>query len=785
MPVMWDRMRTGGPQQRQVSGRFDDDDDRMMMAGLGLHSSSSTSLNRGYSYSIKGGPPPPRPPREYIESQYETAPPVQEPPPRNPRRLASRTSNLRQTSSSHSQHPQQHQHQHQHQPGDHGYPANLASKHSRRYGGGEDISPPSSPEPGYGGADHEQGDVSPIDGDEDGPDFSRFGIGSSRTARTNQPDRHETRESPQHQASTNIPMMRRARRKQSDAALREAHALANQRPSSRQQLHHQHAPRQEDPRWDPLTGERTSSPHGKPSQVKPAEFAHGLGISSHASSAPQRSLPTAIPSFGDRVWRMAKRAGGKENNVDPAAAAFGASSRPGWRGASGRTAIVDPVRDTPEVAPLRIPDKSSRRVISPTSASSPQTGLFGGARRGQTPPVSPPVSETVAGSAPRDTIRKIMPSSQQSPSATQPQPPSPQTYPSPPLSGTLPSGDAPSLAARELARAHISAPSPTSPASPTSNPSLHDNPAMIRRKPPPVHANHLHHESVSSVYSQQSQAPSAPPPHKADATFLAANDPWVQPASRFSVTTYATSAVNTPRESFDDFNHQDRPPMPTLPPGFTESPKVAQQESVIDQRWPKLDGPGANNGQVYASETTGSPVVISLKDQFMSSPFGNSDRESQAARDRKAAAPGPSPAVARARAAASAATERAERRVSTASSINKMLPPAPPEASAGEARDRVGMLNAQLQALGNRRININRSIKQMTELMPTDNLMDSLEVRRKREMEKRKVESLKQELSEVQREEYELGLKLHRAYKRLDKDAQWEPTTLWVRRVTG
>ncbi len=95
------------------------------------------------------------------------------------------------------------------------------------------------------------------------------------------------------------------------------------------------------------------------------------------------------------------------------------------------------------------------------------------------------------------------------------------------------------------------------------------------------------------------------------------------------------------------------------------------------------------------------------------------------------------------------------------------------------------MLNAQLQALGNRRININRSIKQMTELMPTDNLMDSAEVVRKREIEKRKVEALKAELSEVQREEYELGLKLHRAYKRLDRDADWEPTTLWVRRVTG
>ena len=126
-----------------------------------------------------------------------------------------------------------------------------------------------------------------------------------------------------------------------------------------------------------------------------------------------------------------------------------------------------------------------------------------------------------------------------------------------------------------------------------------------------------------------------------------------------------------------------------------------------------------------------------------------------------------------------------DRPSSRASDINKTLPPAPPEQSADQAHDRVGLLNAQLRALANRRININRSIQQMTELMPTDKLMNSVEVVRKRESEKRKVEILRGELADVQREEYELGLKLHRAYKRLDREAEWEPTTLWVRRVTG
>lgn len=123
-------------------------------------------------------------------------------------------------------------------------------------------------------------------------------------------------------------------------------------------------------------------------------------------------------------------------------------------------------------------------------------------------------------------------------------------------------------------------------------------------------------------------------------------------------------------------------------------------------------------------------------------------------------------------------------RISVASteSSDKLLPLAPPEES---ARDRVSQLNAQLKSLGNRRININQAIRQMTELMPTDNLLASDAVIAKRESEKRKVEVLRDELADVQREEYELGLKLHRAYKRMDREAEYEPTGLWVRRVTG
>ncbi len=102
-----------------------------------------------------------------------------------------------------------------------------------------------------------------------------------------------------------------------------------------------------------------------------------------------------------------------------------------------------------------------------------------------------------------------------------------------------------------------------------------------------------------------------------------------------------------------------------------------------------------------------------------------------------------------------------------------------------QSHDLVTSLQAQLDDLAHRKNNIVKSIKQMTELMPTDSLVVTDEVRRKREVEKMKIERLRTEEADVRREEHDIGLRLHRAWKRRDKDAVYEPTGLWVRRVTG
>ena len=123
-------------------------------------------------------------------------------------------------------------------------------------------------------------------------------------------------------------------------------------------------------------------------------------------------------------------------------------------------------------------------------------------------------------------------------------------------------------------------------------------------------------------------------------------------------------------------------------------------------------------------------------------------------------------------------------------SLSKALPKSPKE---GAAHDKVALLQAQLDDLARQRNNIDSSIRRMTELMPGE--MTGLgrgmssEARKaemvRREEEKRRVEVLRGDLAGIRREEHEVGLKLHRALKKADERAVYEPSGLWVRRVTG
>jgi hypothetical protein len=65
---MWDRLRIV-PHSSGRHGGHPLDDDRIRV-GLGIgYGSVGTGPAKGYSYSIKGGPAPPRPPREFFEAR--------------------------------------------------------------------------------------------------------------------------------------------------------------------------------------------------------------------------------------------------------------------------------------------------------------------------------------------------------------------------------------------------------------------------------------------------------------------------------------------------------------------------------------------------------------------------------------------------------------------------------------------------------------------------------------------------------------------------------------------
>ncbi|KAI3394948.1 hypothetical protein diail_2055 [Diaporthe ilicicola] len=932
----------------------------------------SASGYGGYQYSIKGGPPPPRPLRD-----FEVPPPVQPParqqtfpqqqlhPPNSFPRNDPRDSIAgRPTSSVYSQPSPLH--------------TSFAPQRDRvnvsrhQPGGAEDISPPSSPEllsPG----NVPNHDISPIDEEDDlsyprpMPTMSAVsGLPSQQRAASRQG------ETPSPNARSNIPMMRREKRQQRDAGAGRLRPSPSQdrlrdtpeqeqslRPMDSKERLRQPSPvpqslkamdsrerlrqptvdysqkpgssngrprGEKNPRWDPMTGEiAMNNEKSRPSQVKPLEFARGfgLGISSGAPAergATSPAAPRSASGVGDRMRQMGSRMGvgpgprqqqrAPDSNTDPGAAAF-TSNRPGWRGASGRTAIVEPVKDNPEVAPLKIPPRSDKRSSprpfggpSPSPRSSPSPGLSpGGVGSRDVAMSSPPISpETqvreqdqkqqiggggVAGKGPllspgslggtmANTIRRIIPSSQRLPSgaaagsgnatptgisAGGPQ----QGYPSPPLSSSPMHAAAlgqQSAPVNANGRANYAAPARVdadaaeidmhhaadtyhSPSASPSPPPPHQEPqplssaepsptasqAPIRRKqvgsggPPSahLHAGHggAHHQPkesfASSVYSQQtedanpaqqqrpSQETASRPTPIIDIRNLpgagSADSPYVQPPSRFSVTTYATSAhTSTPRESLEQFdrnyyNDADAPPLPTPPKDYsmnsyldaaeTVRSKQPKGASVMDRSRPKT-----RNGTGAWDDENEAPVKISLSQPWMSTAGANSagiNAQNSPPRARKEALKGPRDQASRDNRGLLPLRNDSTNTSRPASilSVDKALPAAPPELSAETTKDRVAMLNAQLQSLGNRRININKSIKQMTELMPQDNLLATPEVMRKREMEKRKVEDLQQELADVQREEHELGMKLHRAYKRLDRQADYEPTTLWVRRATG
>lgn len=111
--------------------------------------------------------------------------------------------------------------------------------------------------------------------------------------------------------------------------------------------------------------------------------------------------------------------------------------------------------------------------------------------------------------------------------------------------------------------------------------------------------------------------------------------------------------------------------------------------------------------------------------------------------------------------------------------FSKTLPKEPPEE---KAVSRMETLQAKLDALRRRRGNLQTVIYELTNVVQPSSIAYDMASRQEI---KKTVAGFEKELAEVVKEEHETGLKLHRAWKRHDDSTAYEPTHLWVRRVTS
>ncbi|EAT84229.2 hypothetical protein SNOG_07953 [Parastagonospora nodorum SN15] len=106
--------------------------------------------------------------------------------------------------------------------------------------------------------------------------------------------------------------------------------------------------------------------------------------------------------------------------------------------------------------------------------------------------------------------------------------------------------------------------------------------------------------------------------------------------------------------------------------------------------------------------------------------------------------------------------------------------PSPPTSLS--AADHIAVLESAMEDLRIRRSNVYRLLNDLNNAAPPNPLITDF--KRARLVEQRK-RSFEDELCEIKREEYEVGMKLHRAWKKREREDPNVGSAIWVRRVTS
>lgn len=438
-------------------------------------------------------------------------------------------------------------------------------------------------------------------------------------------------------------------------------------------------------RWDDFSGERTAGEKGKPASTSPDAVRRDVEL-----------------KYGRRTDSLG-------NSVEISGPTRRVSNRSpwvpvGWKGAGGRHAMVNPMLDKPlppgksptfptgshQRTTSNDPDMEEGRYRSMSSANASPSP------EGRIPPaIAEPIQHHHTTESQRRT-EKSLPEITTSRASQQPTPPADS-----PRSGLSPD-DTRSPLARNPSNEDIQIEHSSN--FPGNTPT---NGAAVAAA-----SDTNENYTVPALNWRKAAAPERPP-----VTDLQNYHVLNQPQSRFSATTYATTAYDSP---------------PTTPETNHDVPMPSPPSSILDRRRP-VPTAGVLSSKVAARKPTPSQISAIEK----SDPESNKNNRH-----------------------------------------SKTLPKEPPEE---KAISRVESLQAKLDALRRRRGNLQTVIHELTNVVQPSSI--AYDVASRQEI-KKTVEGLNKELSEVVQQEHDTGLTLHRAWKRHDNATAYEPTHLWVRRVT-
>jgi hypothetical protein len=118
---------------------------------------------------------------------------------------------------------------------------------------------------------------------------------------------------------------------------------------------------------------------------------------------------------------------------------------------------------------------------------------------------------------------------------------------------------------------------------------------------------------------------------------------------------------------------------------------------------------------------------------------------------------------------------------STATTGTSKALPAPPTTLS--ASDHIAVLESQMEDLRIRRNNVYRLLNDLNNAAPPNPLITDYKRARLAEQRKRTFED---ELSDIKRVEHDVGMKLHRAWKKREReDPNQGGSAIWIRRVTS